>query len=58
LAKGLNYYLCKIPNGDELIGAEKHSEDNHFILTFKNKEVIVYNVSFVPSCCGKLGIDE
>ena len=37
---------CKIPN--ELIGVEKHSEDDHIILTFRNKEVLVYNVSFVP----------
>ena len=40
-----SFELYKIPNGAEFIGAEKHSEDDHFILTFKNKEVLVYNVS-------------
>jgi hypothetical protein len=49
---GESFELCKIPNGAELIGAKKHSEDDHFILTFKNKEVLVYNVSFVPFCTG------
>ena len=38
------FELCKIPNGAELIGIEKHSEEDHFILTFKNKDVLVYNV--------------
>jgi hypothetical protein len=49
---GESFELCKISNGTELIGAEKHSEDDYFILTFKNKEVLVYNVSFVPFCTG------
>jgi hypothetical protein len=49
---GESFELCKISNGAELIGAEKHSEDDYFILTFKNKEVLVYNVSFVPFCTG------
>ncbi len=35
-------------HGAELIGVEKHSEDAHIILTFKNKDVLVYNESFVP----------
>jgi hypothetical protein len=47
---GESFELCKISNGAKLIGAEKHSEDDCFILTFKNKEVLVYNVSFIPFC--------
>ena len=35
-------------HGVELIGVEKHSEDAHIILTFKNKDVLVFNESFVP----------
>ncbi|CAB3981160.1 Hypothetical predicted protein [Paramuricea clavata] len=42
---GESFELCKISNGAELIGAEKHSEDDYFILTFKNKEVLVYNIA-------------
>lgn len=42
---GEGFELCKIPNEAELIGIERHSDDDHVILTFKNK-VVVYNVSF------------
>jgi hypothetical protein len=42
---GEGFELCKIPNGAELIGVEKHSEDDNVILTFRNKDVLVYNVS-------------
>ena len=38
------FELCKVPNGAGLIGVEKHSEEDHFILTFKNKDVLVYNI--------------
>ena len=43
---GGSFELLRNPN--EVIGVEKHSEDDDTILTFRNKEVLVYNVSFVP----------
>ena len=44
---GETFELCKIPDGTELIGIEKHSEEDHIILTFGNKEVLVYNVGIL-----------
>jgi hypothetical protein len=41
--------LAKVSN---CIKFRKFVKDDHFILTFKNKEVLVYNVSFVPFCTG------
>ncbi|CAB4024843.1 G2 M phase-specific E3 ubiquitin- ligase [Paramuricea clavata] len=61
---GEGFELYKIPNGAGLIGAERHSEDDHFILTFKNKEVLVYNRGELQLCeqpdvtfVGEEGID-
>ncbi|XP_028395317.1 nucleolar protein 11-like isoform X2 [Dendronephthya gigantea] len=41
---GEGFELCKIPKEAELIGVERHSEDNLVILTFKSK-VVVYNIA-------------
>ena len=44
-ALGEGFELCKIPNGVELLGAEKHCDEDHVLLTFRDREVRVYNVS-------------
>ena len=42
------FELCKIAPGVELLGAEKHCDEDKIILTFKNRESLVYNVRFYP----------
>lgn len=39
------FSLCKGFKKDSLLGIEKHCDKNHVILTFKDRGVLVYNVS-------------
>ncbi|EDO38529.1 predicted protein [Nematostella vectensis] len=44
-AIGETYALCRVFQRNNLLSVEKHCEENHVILTFKDRGVLVYNLA-------------
>ena len=39
------FELCKILQNDSLLGISRHTEEDHILVTFSDRGVLVYNVS-------------
>ena len=39
------FELCKVLQNGSLLGISRHAEDDHVLLTFRDRGVLVYNVS-------------